>query len=125
MPTYLISPPEHTEWHENSEGFAMALKERSNDAQVREDPPESTMALSFELEEQEERVFGRLHRDGQAVSLDADVPAAAAIAAWWRGRVPEAVELIFYDEAYEAAVPVKLGADGGALASAYLSAASS
>jgi len=82
------------------------------------------MVLSFEFEEQSERVLGRLHRDGQAVSLNADVPAVAAIAVWWRGRVPEDVRLILYDEGYSADVLVGVGADGAALASAYLAAAS-
>lgn len=78
------------------------------------------MLLSFELGEQNERVFGRLHRDLQAMSLDADVPAAAAIAAWWRERVPDDVKLIFYDETYSADVVVEPGADAAKIASAYL-----
>lgn len=123
MPTYLVSPQDQTDWHEDAQAFASALKAQWAGAQVTEDPPESTMVLSFEFEEQSERVLGRLHRDGQAVILDADVPAAAAIAAWWRGRVPEEVALIFYDEGYSADVPVEPGADGAAVATAYLAAA--
>lgn len=124
MPTYLVSPPEQTDWREDPEDFAVALLQRWPDARTREDPPQSTMALTFEFEEDGEPVQGSLHRDGQAQSLSADLPLATKIATWWRERVPGDVPLIFYDEAFNASAPVQDGMDATAVMDAYLAAAS-
>ena len=120
MPTYFVSPPDRPEWAEDPQAFAAALSEHWPSAEVREAAEDSTMALYFELAD----ALGALDRDGQAVNVDGEVEVAANVAAWWRARVPDAVDLIFYDEGYSADVPVEPGADGDAVASAYLAAAS-
>jgi len=123
MSTYLVSIPDDTDWREDPEDFAAAVKARWPDAEIKQTPPESTMVLSLKFVEHGELVLGRLHRDGQALSIDADVPAAAVIATWWRQRVPDDVSLLLFDEGYEADVPVQSGEDAETLASAYLAAA--
>ncbi len=118
MPTYFVSPPDRPEWAEEPAAFAAALCERWPDAEVRDAPEDSTMALYFDAA----GASGALDRGGQAVSVDGEPEAAARVAAWWRQRVPDAVALVFYDEGYAADVPVEPGADADALASAYLAA---
>jgi hypothetical protein len=118
LPTYFVSPPNRPEWAENPESFALALRERWPDAQVREAPEDSTMAEYFEVAD----VSGALDRGGQAINIAGSLEGATEVAAWWRARVPNTVDLLFYDEGYSADVPVGPGMDGEALASAYLGA---
>jgi hypothetical protein len=120
MPSYIVSTTSSVDWHDDRAAFASAFKERWPDAEIREYPPGSPMALTFEMQEQGEPVLGRLHGNGHAVDMDADVPAAAEIAAWWRARVPVDVAVMFYDDAYNTNVPVEPGADGPTIAAAYL-----
>ncbi len=118
MPTYFVSSPDRSDWVEEPAAFAAALRERWPDAEVREAPGDSTMGLYFEAG----GASGGLDRGGQAVNVDGEPEVAARVAAWWRQRVPDAVTLVFYDEAFAADVPVEPGADAGALVSAYLAA---
>jgi hypothetical protein len=123
MPDYLVTAPFTTDWHEDPAGFAAALEQRWPGAKIKEDAPDSPIALDFTFEEDGELVLGSLFRDGRGLSLSAGISVAAKIAAWWRERVPDDVPLVFYDEGYNADVPVPPGADPAEVAEAYLAAA--
>lgn len=102
MASFLISPPEETEWSMDPSDFAARLEASWPDADVRwVDDPVRTHALDFVIEIDGEPVDGGIHRDGQAIGLEGDPDACAKAATWFRGQVPPEQPLIFYDQGYQ------------------------
>lgn len=120
MPTFFVSPSDRPEWTEDPEAFGEALREGFPGVVVRDSAEQDpTVILHFDIDDV---TLGHLHRSGHVVAVDNDLEVATRVAAWWRQRVPEDVELFFYDEAFSANVPVAPGVDGEALAAHYLAA---
>jgi hypothetical protein len=120
MAGYIISPKDTTDWHEDPDEFAAAVRERWPDADVKLTPESEAIAVDAWLPDNFELM---LLASRSAVGTEGDVAGSAEVAAWWRRRVPAEIELLFYDDLYNADVPVEPGAHPEALAEAYRAAA--
>jgi hypothetical protein len=120
MAGYIVSTKDSPDWREDPEEFAAAVRERWPDADVELTPDSEGIAVDVWLPDGFELMLlaGR-----KGVGTEGDLEGSAEVAAWWRRRVPAEIDLLFYDELYNADVPVERGAAPVALAEAYMTAA--
>ncbi|MCP9490705.1 MAG: hypothetical protein MSC31_12620 [Solirubrobacteraceae bacterium MAG38_C4-C5] len=112
MSDWLVSPSSETDWRLDPDEFVEHLHERWPEASVErlDDADVAVGALDFTVPlGNGQGVWGTLHKDGQAVGLNGDVPACAEPAAWLREIVSTDQELIFWDQGYEVVVPLTPG----------------
>lgn len=93
-----------------SEEFAVAADTLANALRTdwpqatvrRNDPPAGTEVrdVEWELPYGTEQVEGHSHVDGTCIYLDGPIDPVAQLALWYRGLVPEGIDVIFCDEGY-------------------------
>lgn len=121
MADWAISPTEETDWRFEPDDFARRLSDRWPDAET-ESTEYGNRAVEFTVPlDGGETVEGYLAKTGDVVWLDGAVEPAAQIAAWVREQVPGEQELSFYDQAYEAVVPLRPGIAADEIAAAAVS----
>ncbi|MBE2314956.1 hypothetical protein DVA67_003155 [Solirubrobacter sp. CPCC 204708] len=122
MSTFLVSPSSDTPWSLDPEAFALRLKARWPEIEVRE-LEDSLNALSFRVPvDGDYPPLGHLMSDGQAVTLEGGLAESAEVAAWMREIVEPEQELLFYDEGYSFDVPLRPGITRDEIVAAVLAA---
>jgi hypothetical protein len=120
MASFVIAPPDATEWRMTPEQLEAGLRNRWPGATVQ--PSESPSALArFTAEIDEgEPADGYLASDGVSLWMESGTLAdAAALAAWYREQAPDDVELELADESYDGEVAVEPGMDPETIAEQY------
>jgi hypothetical protein len=60
-----------------------------------------------------DEIEGYSHTNGKCIYLDGPLHSAARFVAWYRGLIPEDIDLIFTDDAYSFDASVPMGAGRG------------
>jgi hypothetical protein len=118
MADWAISPTAETDWQFDPDDFAERLLGRWPKSVTRA-TDYGNRAVEFTASLDDGRsVDGYLAKTRDTVWLDGDVEPAAEIAAWVREQAPDDQELSFYDQAYEAVVPLPPGITAADIATA-------
>jgi hypothetical protein len=121
MADWAISPTAETDWQFEPEDFARRLRERWPDAATKStDYGNRVVEFTVRLEGGV-TAEGYLAKTNDTVWLEGAPEPAAQIAAWVRQQVPDDQELSFYDQAYEAVVPLPPGITADEIAAAAVS----
>jgi len=104
MSFFVLAPGQ---WSIQADEFARQLRSRWPAAVLRENAPESSDCLDFELVMPHSEVNGGLSRPGQALSFESDIRDAATLALWFRSLAPASEPLVLCDEAMSGNIELK------------------
>ena len=106
--SYVISPPQETKWRFDNDVFIELVNRHWPDAEVQSRRMvQEAYAHGWVIGAGDDRVEGKLHRDGRSILLDGSIERCAAFAIWVRVFVPSEQELLFYDDEFSAEVRIE------------------
>ena len=104
-------------WHLDRQVLLTSLSRDCPDVEPRVGESE-LRDVSWAVTGPESRLEAYLHSDGTCLYLDGDLATAAKLAIWYRGLIPERIEVTFCDDEFTFAVPVNADTTAGDLIAA-------
>ena len=116
---YFASEPSKTGWKMEPSQFAAILIRDWPAAKIRHHTFASTFPLDWEIEMPGGLLLGDFSYSPLGITVDGDFEDCIAFALWFRSLVPAAQPLLFYDECFNADVPLTFETTGEDLRAAF------